>query len=173
MKAFISVSILLLVAIAACDRRAPETSSSSGGDSTGERATTTAPAPTTARASDSASATGSAASPGTTEDPDEEESHKQLYGTWEANDVDTSMGEVKIRLTFRKRGSVRILAWSDLPFVGQVRNKQAPYEIHGNTLTSDAIRGGTSVNYRFKNGDLLIEYKDGKTVRFTRVNPAK
>ena len=92
----------------------------------------------------------------------------KLYGTWVARDVDASMGEVKIRLTFHKKGSVEILAWSDLPFVGQVRDKEAPYEIHDDTISSDALRGGTSVKYRFDGDDLIIEYKDGKTVRFTR-----
>ena len=92
----------------------------------------------------------------------------KLYGTWVARDVDASMGEVKIRLTFHKKGPVEILAWSDLPLVGQVRNKEAAYEIHGNTISSDALRGGTSVNYRFDGVDLIIEYKDGKSVRFTR-----
>lgn len=78
------------------------------------------------------------------------------------------MGDVKVKLTFREDGPVRILAWSELPLVGQVRNKQAPYEIHGNTISSQALRGGTSVKYRFDGDVLVIEYQDGKTVRFTR-----
>lgn len=94
---------------------------------------------------------------------------ERLLGTWVAKNVDTSMGAVDIELTFREDGPVRILAWSDLPLVGQVRNKEAPYEVRDHTIQSDAIRGGTSVEYRFnEQGQLVIEYKDGKTVTFDR-----
>lgn len=127
---------------------------------------TTATVTATARAS--ASVTRPASAPATTRAADADDPHAKLFGTWVARDVDASMGDVKVKLTFRKQGPVRILAWSDLPFVGQVRNKTAPYEIHGNTISSDALRGGTTVKYRFDGGDLLIEYQDGKTVRFTR-----
>lgn len=94
---------------------------------------------------------------------------QRLYGTWVAQDVDVSMGQVDIRLTLRKEGPVTILAWSDLPFVGQVRNKTAPFEIRDHTLHSEAIRGGTSVQYWFTDrGQLVIQYADGKTVTFHR-----
>lgn len=93
---------------------------------------------------------------------------ERLHGTWVAEDVDVKMGQVKIRLVFKEDGPVKIAAWSDIPFVGQVRDKTAPYEVDGNTISSEAIRGGTTVNYRFDGDDLIIEYKDGKTVRFHR-----
>ena len=92
----------------------------------------------------------------------------RLYGTWLARDVDTKMGEVKIKLTFRKDGPIKLAAWSDIPFVGQVRDKTAPYDVQGNVISSDAIRGGTSVEYSFAGADLIIKYKEGKTVRFKR-----
>ena len=92
----------------------------------------------------------------------------RLYGSWVANDVDTKLGEVKFKLTFREEGPMKLAAWSDIPFVGQVRDKTAPYELHGNVISSDAIRGGTSVEYSFEGDDLIIKYKEGKTVRFTR-----
>jgi hypothetical protein len=41
------------------------------------------------------------------------------------------------------------MAWSDLPFAGKVRDKKAPYTINGDTIHSDAIRGGTTVKYWF------------------------
>ena len=89
-------------------------------------------------------------------------------GTWVAEDVDSKVGEVKIRLVFREEGPVKIVAWSELPLVGKVRDKKAPYEVHGNKITSQAIRGGTTVKYWFDGGQLVIEYEDGKTVRFHR-----
>jgi hypothetical protein len=96
------------------------------------------------------------------------EPSERLYGTWVADDVDTALGQVKVRLTFRKDGPVRIMAWSDLPFAGKVRDKKAPYTINGDTIHSDAIRGGTTVKYWFDGDKLAIQYADGKTVRFTR-----
>lgn len=93
---------------------------------------------------------------------------ERLYGTWVARDVDTKMGEVKIKLTFREDGPMKLAAWSDIPFVGQVRDKTAQYEVNGNVISSEAIRGGTSVEYSFEQDDLIIKYKEGKTVRFKR-----
>ncbi len=93
---------------------------------------------------------------------------QQLVGTWVANDVDVKMGQVKIKLTFHEAGGMKLAAWSDIPFVGQVRDKKGAYEVHGNVISSEAIRGGTSVIFWFENDDLLIQYKDGKTVRFHR-----
>ena len=78
------------------------------------------------------------------------------------------MGEVKIKLTFREDGPMKLAAWSDIPFVGQVRDKTAQYEVRGNVISSGAIRGGTSVEYSFEQDDLIIKYKEGKTVRFKR-----
>jgi len=93
---------------------------------------------------------------------------ERLHGTWIARDVDTKMGEVKIKLTFREEGPMKLAAWSDIPFVGQVRDKTAEYEVNGNVISSKAIRGGTSVEYSFDGDDLIIKYKEGKTVRFKR-----
>jgi len=83
----------------------------------------------------------------------------RLYGTWLARDVDTKMGEVKIELTFREEGPMKLAAWSDIPFVGQVRDKTAPYDVQGNVISSDAIRGGTSVEYSFDGDDLSSSTK--------------
>lgn len=117
------------------------------------------------------SSSDSAASPSTqpATQPSPDGAARRLYGTWVAQNVDASMGQVDIRLVFREEGSVKILAWSDLPFVGQVRNKTAPFEIRDHTIHSEAIRGGTSVQYWFTNqGQLVIQYADGKTVTFRR-----
>ncbi len=95
-------------------------------------------------------------------------SAEKLYGTWIAEDVDVKMGEVKIKLTFREEGPMKLAAWSDIPFVGQVRDKKAPFEVHGDVISSSAIRGGISVKYWFDGEQLVIRYKEGKTVHFTR-----
>ena len=122
-------------------------------------------------------ASGPATAPATGKDPttspsqgqtDKPESHEKLYGTWLSKGVSTPAGDVDIRVTFREEGPVKVVAWSELPFVGKVRETKGPYEIHGNTITSQAIRGGTSVKYWFDQGQLVIQYDDGKTVRFTR-----
>lgn len=151
-----AVVAVATVVLGGCDRSA----SRHGGSSA-----TKQPAPTTAAAAPtSAPATRPTTRPAsgrTTNDPAE-----RLYGTWVAEDVDAKMGQVKIRLVFREEGPVKIAAWSELPFVGQVRDKTAPYEVNGNTISSEAIRGGTTVKYWFDGEDLIIEYKDGKTVRF-------
>lgn len=94
--------------------------------------------------------------------------HERLYGTWIANDVDTKMGEVKIKLTFRRVGTLRLLAWSDIPFVGKVKDLKAPYEVHRDTIRSKAIRGGTTVKFSFEGEHLVLQFEDGKVVRFRR-----
>jgi len=95
-------------------------------------------------------------------------SAEKLYGTWIAEDVDAKMGEVKIKLTFRKDGPVTILAWSDIPFVGKVKDLREPYEVHGDTISSKAIHGGTSVRYSFEGEQLVLQFGDRKVVRFRR-----
>ena len=101
-------------------------------------------------------------------DEAQSDSAEKLYGTWIANDVDAKMGEVKIKLTFRKEGSMTILAWSDIPFAGKVKDLKEPYEIHGDTIRSKAIRGGTKAKYSFEGKQLLLQFEDGKVVRFRR-----
>jgi hypothetical protein len=145
------VVLVLAVFIWSCDSG----SSRDKGDGSSQRAAARTEARTT---NASATQTASATQP----------QHERLYGTWVANDVDTKLGDVKVQVTFKEQGPVKILAWSDLPLVGQVRDKQAPYEVHGNTISSDALRGGTSVKYHFDGDDLIIQYNDGKTVRFNR-----
>ena len=85
-----------------------------------------------------------------------------------STDVDSPVGDLKVQVTFRREGPVRIVAWSELPFVGKVRETKGPYDVHGDTISSSAIRGGSSVKYRFDGEQLLITYADGKTVRFDR-----
>ena len=110
----------------------------------------------------------SRAAPATMRATGERSPEERLYGTWVARDVDTKMGEVMVKLTFREDGPMKLAAWSDIPFVGQVRDKTAGYEVRGNVISSEAIRGGTSVEYSFDEDDLIIRYKEGKTVRFKR-----
>jgi len=92
----------------------------------------------------------------------------KLMGSWIAKDVDAKIGQVKVKLTFRKDGQMKLAAWSDIPFAGQVRDKTAPYEVNGDVISSEAIRGGTSVTYWFEGDKLVIRYKEGKTVTFHR-----
>ena len=111
----------------------------------------------------------STTAPATTRSAAEDRALEQkLNGVWVAEDVDVAVGNVKVRLTFREEGPMKLAAWSDIPFAGQVRDKTAPYEVHGNVISSEAIRGGTSVEYWFENDDLIIKYREGKTVRFRR-----
>lgn len=93
---------------------------------------------------------------------------ERLYGTWTAKDVDAKMGEVKIRLTFRREKKVSVLAWSDIPFVGQVRDLQGSFSVHGDTISSEAIRDGKKANFSFESDQLVLRFKSGKVVRFDR-----
>lgn len=93
---------------------------------------------------------------------------ERLYGTWTAKDVDAKMGEVKIRLTFRREKDATLLAWSDILFVGQVRDLKEPFSVHGNTISSEAIRDGKEANFSFENDQLVLCFKSGKVVRFNR-----
>lgn len=153
----ISLSVFVLAASMGCGRDS---------DATGNNPTP----PTSDSVSGQVAGDPSTRPGGSTSQPATAESEvpDALLGTWVAKDVDSKLGEVKIKLVFREEGRVKILAWSDLPLVGKVRDKSGPYEVHGNRITSEAIRGGTTVKYRFDGGDLIIEYEDGKTVRFQR-----
>ena len=122
----------------------------------------------TPKATPPAKGADSGTAPATTRATGERSPEERLYGTWVARDVDTKMGDVMVKLTFREDGPVKLAAWSDIPFVGQVRDKTAGYEVRGNVISSEAIRGGTSVEYSFHGDDLIIRYKEGKTVRFKR-----
>lgn len=135
------------------------------GESYTPPAAKTTPSPATGRSATSMPATMPAATQTTSHDQALED---KLMGTWIAKDVDAEIGEVKINLTFRAEGPMKLAAWSDIPFVGQVRDKTAPYEVHGDVISSDAIRGGTSVTYWFEGEQLVIRYKEGKTVAFHR-----
>lgn len=93
---------------------------------------------------------------------------ERLYGTWTAKDVDAKMGEVKIRLTFRREKKTTLLAWSDITFVGQVRDLKGPFSVHGDTISSEAIRDGKKATFSFENDQLVLRFKSGKVVRFDR-----
>ena len=94
---------------------------------------------------------------------------EKLHGTWvSVEPVDVAAGGAKVKVTFKEDGPVKIVAWSTLPFVGQVRETSGPYEVHGNTIESEAIHGGTSVKYWFDGDHLVIQYSDAKNVKFRR-----
>lgn len=129
--------------------------------------------PTAAPTPDPEAVRSATPTPATTETASRDTSQDQamedkLMGSWIAEDVDAKIGEVKIKLTFRKEGQMKLAAWSDIPFAGQVRDKTAPYEVNGDVISSEAIRGGTSVTYWFEGEQLVIRYKEGKTVKFDR-----
>lgn len=94
---------------------------------------------------------------------------EKLYGTWVAKDVESKVGEVTIRLSFREEGGMKLVAWSELFFVGKVEEIKEPYKVRGNTITSKAIRGGTKAKFWFEGERLVLQFKDGKIVRFNRV----
>lgn len=98
----------------------------------------------------------------------EQGSPEKLYGIWFADDVDVKIGEVRIELTFFDEGPVKIVAWSELPFIGKVKHAKWPYEVQGDTIRSKAIRGGTKAKYWFEGERLVLQFEDGKTVRFHR-----
>lgn len=93
---------------------------------------------------------------------------ERLYGTWTAQDVDAKMGEVRIRLTFLREEKATLLAWSDIPFVGQVRDIKGSFSVHGDTISSEAIRDGKEATFSFEDGQLVLRFKSGKVVRFAR-----
>lgn len=175
--ALVVVSAFMLAAGSACDesgnRARPQQSGSAGGpaeateaaaEAEASAARTATTAPSAATQPRGASADGGADPATAAAGPPE-----RLFGTWVAHDVATSAGPVKVQVTFRQEGPVRIIAWSELPLIGQVRETKGPYEVNGHTITSEAIRGGTSVQYWFQDdGQLVIKYADGKTVAFHR-----
>jgi hypothetical protein len=93
---------------------------------------------------------------------------ERLYGTWIAKDVDTKLGEVKIRLTFLRRKKAALMAWSDIPFVGQVRDLKGAFSVVGDTISSEAIRDGKKADFSFENDQLVLRFKSGRVVRFDR-----
>lgn len=93
---------------------------------------------------------------------------ERLYGTWTAKDVDAKMGEVRIRLTFRREGKASLMAWSDIPFVGQVRDLKGSFSVHGDTISSVAIRDEKRAIFSFERNQLVFRFKSGKIVRFDR-----
>ncbi|MBK8535474.1 MAG: hypothetical protein IPL59_10290 [Candidatus Competibacteraceae bacterium] len=93
---------------------------------------------------------------------------ERLYGTWTAKDVDAKMGEVKIRLTFRREKKVTLLAWSDISSFGQVRDLKGAFSVQGDTISSEAIRDGKKAKFFFENDQLVLHFKSDKVVRFDR-----
>ncbi len=101
---------------------------------------------------------------------DEKPSHapERLYGTWTAKDVDAKMGEIKVRLTFRREKKATLLAWSDIPFVGQVRDLKGSFSVHHDTISSEALRDGKKAKFSFENDQLVLRFISGKVMRFDR-----
>lgn len=57
------------------------------------------------------------------------------------------------------------MAWSDILFVGQVRNLERPFTIDGNTIQSQAIRNGKEAKFSFERKQLVdrtcaLSFKD-------------
>lgn len=92
----------------------------------------------------------------------------RLNGSWVAEDVDVKIGEVTIALTFPDEGPMNIVAWSEIPFVGEVKNLTVPYVVQGDTISSKAIRGGTKARYGFEGEQLVLQFENGTTIRFHR-----
>jgi hypothetical protein len=92
----------------------------------------------------------------------------QLYGIWIAKDVDAELGEVKIRLTFRLEKKATLLAWSDIPFVGKVRDLEGAFTVQGDTISSEALRDGKKAKFSFEKDKLVLVFISGKVIRFDR-----
>lgn len=96
---------------------------------------------------------------------------EKLYGTWvSVEPVDVAAGGAEVKVTSKEDGPVKIVAWSTLPFVGEVRETSGRYEVHGNEIRSEAIHGGTSVTYRFEGENLMARYSDGTTIEFRPIH---
>jgi len=93
---------------------------------------------------------------------------EKLYGNWVAKDVDAKVGEVTIKLSFREEGGMKLVTWFELFFVGKVKEMKGPYKVRGDTISSKAIRGGTKAKFWFEGEQLVLQFKDGKIVRFRR-----
>jgi len=78
------------------------------------------------------------------------------------------MGEVRIRLAFSREKNATLLAWSDILFAGQVRDLKGPFSVHGDTISSEAIREGKKATFSFESDQLVLHFKSGKVVRFDR-----
>jgi hypothetical protein len=104
------------------------------------------------------------------EDEKPSRSPEQLYGTWIAKDVDAKLGEVKIRLTFRLEKKATLMAWSDIPFVGKVRDLKGSFSVHGDTVRSEALRDGKKAKFSFKKKQLVLRFKSGRVLCFDREN---
>jgi hypothetical protein len=92
----------------------------------------------------------------------------QLYGTWIAKDVDAKLGEVKIRLTFLLEKKATLMAWSDIPFAGKVRDLEGAFTVNGDTISSEALRDGKKAKFSFENEQLVLRFISGKVIRFDR-----
>jgi hypothetical protein len=93
---------------------------------------------------------------------------EQLYGTWVAKDVEAKVGKVTIKMSFREEDGMKLVAWSELFFVGKVKDMKGPYKVRGDTISSKAIRGGTKAKFWFEGERLVLQFEDGKIVRFDR-----
>lgn len=157
----------LVLPLGACDMRSDNDQAT--GQTVEQESAATPEAPTKDQAAPATRPVTGPATAGGSSETDAEAAAEKLHGTWvSVNPVDVSFGAAEIKLTFKDEGPVRILAFSTLPLVGKVRETSGPYEVNENTITSEAIRNGTSVKYHFEGDQLVIEYKDGKTVRFRR-----
>lgn len=87
--------------------------------------------------------------------------------TWVPKNVDAKVGEVTINLSFAE-GRLKLVAWSELFFAGKVKEMKGPYKVRGDTISSKAIRGGTKAKFWFDGEQLVLEFEDGKIVRFHR-----
>lgn len=169
---FPSVLVVCLAGLAGCG---------DGDSSSPEGIAIDAPStsPSTGRASDEAAdeaangaSDGSTSTTrGTTQETDQRSAdvRETLSGTWLAEDVSAPVGDVKIRLRFREDGPVRLIAISELPFGGEVKDTESPYHVEDGKIIAPEIGDGVSMPYYFEDDRLVLEYKPGQTVRLRKV----
>ncbi len=109
----------------------------------------------------------SRATPATTRASVCSSSAKRLLGTWFAKDQGED-GRRRHQAHVPQRGADAPRGLVGHPVRWAGADKTGSYEVRGDVISSEAIRGGTSVNYSFDGDDLIIRYKEGKTVRFKR-----
>jgi hypothetical protein len=94
-----------------------------------------------------------------------EDPAERLYGTWISEEVPTRVGPTVNTVTFRKDGTVRIDTKSALPLLGHLRTTEGPFQVEGDTLSSDTIEGGTRMHFDFDGDVLVLRTKKDKIIR--------
>ncbi len=96
-------------------------------------------------------------------DPDD-----RLTGTWKATGVETPAGPAEMTVIFRENETGRVVAVSELPFMGQLKEVNTGYTLKDGKIHCEA--DGRVMPYSFEGQHtLLLQYEADRTIRFTRI----